>query len=153
MLPDLSLTAVVSGRDINLGAIGRPAVLVFHGQNTAPAAVAVNNAVRAAYVDPADVLVASVIDLRQFPGMFHAMVRAELEKAYHRAAAKLSPGSSAAELVVLLPDWQGTAHTACQVEDSTRTAAVLVADGSGRIVLRNQDDEPTAGIVAALQGL
>ena len=39
MLPDLSLTAVVSDREINLNPIGRKTVLVFHGQDPVRAAL------------------------------------------------------------------------------------------------------------------
>lgn len=151
MLPDLSLTAVVSDRAINLNALGRKTVLIFHGQDTAKAALEVNNTVRAAYPDPGAVLVASVIDLRQFPSMFHAMVRPELEKAYHKAAGKLPDPTTASDLIVLLPDWKGTAHTACNVQDSTKQATVLVADETGRVVARCQDGDLGASAVSALR--
>ena len=152
-LPDLTLTAVVSGHEITLGSIGRPAVLVFHGQDTAGAAMAVNRAVREVAPDPEQVLVASVIDLRAFPQMFHAMVRPELEKAYHKAAGKLPADADAAGLVVLLPDWKGVAHDTCGVQGSTKQAAVLVADGTGRVVARDQSDDPAAAAVSALAAL
>ncbi len=153
MLPDQTLTAVVSDREITLNAIGRPTVLVFHGQTTAPAAMAVNSAVRAVFPDPDQVLIASVIDLRQFPAMFQAMVRPELDKAYYKAADKLPDGADASALIVLLPDWKGAAHTACGVQDSTRDAAIMVADATGHIVARAQADDLGQAAVAALQGL
>ncbi len=153
MLPDLSLTAVVSDREITLNATGRPTVLIFHGQDTARAAIQVNNTVRTAFASPDQVLIASIIDLRQFPQMFHAMVRPELEKAYRKAADKLPAGADPAEFVVLLPDWQGSAHKACGVAGSTDEAVALVADTGGRIVTRVQGAELDQAVLTALQGL
>lgn len=153
MLPDVTLTAVVSGTEIALDKLQRPAVLIFHGQNTADAALAVNSAVRAVFPAAEDVFVASVIDLRQFPAMFHGMVKPELEKAYHKAAATLPAGADATALIVLLPDWRGTAHDACAVADSTAKATVLVTDAMGNVVLRTNEDDLAARAVAALQEL
>ncbi len=151
MLPDQTLNAVVSAREINLAKIARPAVLIFHGQDTAKAAIEVNNAVRTAFPDADKVLVASIIDLRQFPAMFHGMVKPELEKAYHKAAGNLAPEQTAADLIILLPDWKGQTHDACAVSDSTKEAAVLIADASGKVVARQQGGDLGAVAVAALQ--
>lgn len=152
MLPAETLTAVVTNRDITLNAIGRPAVFIFHGQDTAAAAIAVNNTVRAAYPSPDEVLIASVIDLRSFPAMFHGMVRPELEKAYHKAAGKLPADADSAGMIVLLPDWKGAAHDACGVTNSTRQAAVIVAAADGRILARGQGEGIDQTALAALQG-
>ena len=152
-LPALALEAVVSGRTVDLAALGRPAVFVFHGQDTAGAAMAVHAAVRTAHPDPDAVFMASVIDLRAFPSMFHGMVKPELEKAYHKAAAGLPAGADPADWVVLLPDWKGAAHDACGVSDSTRRAAVLVADAAGRVVAHSQDPDPATAALAALADL
>jgi len=151
MLPAETLRAVVSDHEINLAAIGRPSVLIFHGQDTAAAALAVNNTVRAAYPDPQEVLIASVIDLRQFPAMFHGMVKPELEKAYHKAAGKLPADADAAAMIVLLPDWKGAAHEACGVQNSTAEAVVLVAAADGRILARVQGDDVDQAALSALQ--
>ncbi len=152
MLPAETLTAVVSGQEITLNAIGRPSVLVFHGQDTAAAAMEVNNTVRAAFSSPDEVLVASVIDLRQFPAMFHAMVKPELEKAYHKAAGKLPAGADPAAMIVLLPDWKGTTHNACSVENSTKEAVVVVAGADGSILATVQGENLGQAAVTALQG-
>ena len=151
MLPAEKLTAVVSGLEIDLANLGRPAVLVFHGQDTAAAAMEVNNTVRASFPDAGEVLVASVIDLRQFPSMFHGMVKPELEKAYHKAAGKLPEGANAEDLIVLLPDWKGTTHDACDVQDSTKQAAVVIAGADGSILARAQGDNLGEAAVTALQ--
>lgn len=140
-LPDLTLTAAGSNRDLSLGALGVPCVLVCHGQNTAKAAMEVNSTVRAAYPDAATLIIASVIDLRSFPSMFRGMVTPELEKAYHKAAGNLPTGADPAAFVVLLPDWDGKATDALGIKESTSTAAVIVADAQGRVLGTRQGDE------------
>lgn len=151
MLPHQTLTAVVSDREITLDAIGRTTVLVFHGQDTAGEAMTVNASVRAAYPDPDEILIASIIDLRQFPSMFHGMVKPEIEKAYHKAAGSLAPGADAGALIILLPDWKGEAHEACGVHDSTREAAIIVADNEGRVLHRAQGEPLGTAALAALR--
>ncbi len=96
-------------------------------------------------------LIASVIDLRPFPSMFHGMVKPELEKAHHKAAGKLPAAADANALVVLLPDWKGAAHDACQVQNSTKEAAIIVADADGRILARAQGVDLGEAALAALQ--
>lgn len=151
MLPAETLTAVVSGQEITLNAIGRPAVIVFHGQNTAGAALEVNNTVRATFPSPDEVLIASVVDLRQFPAMFQGMVKPELEKAYHKAAGQLPEGADAAAMIVLLPDWKGATHDACGVQNSTKEAAVIIANADGSIISTVQGENLGAAAVTALQ--
>jgi hypothetical protein len=151
MLPAETLTAVVSAREITLNSLGRPAVIVFHGQDTGAAAIEINNTVRATFPTADEVLIASVIDLRQFPAMFHAMVKPELEKAYHKAAGKLPEGADPTELIVLLPDWKGAIHNACGVENSTKQAVVVVADASGKILATLQGEDLGAATVSALK--
>jgi hypothetical protein len=152
-LPDVTLTAAGSDREIPLAGIGVPSILIFHGQDTADAALAVNKTVRKKYPGADQVLVASIIDLRSFPSMFHSMVQPALEKAYFNAAGKVSAGADPADLVVLLPDWDGAVHDAVGVRESTAQAAVLVADAAGLIISRDQGDDPAGTALAAVDGL
>jgi hypothetical protein len=137
-LPEVRLTAAGSGREVNLRDIGVPAILVFHGQDTVPAAVEVHKVVRKIYPTVDEVFLASVIDLRAFPSMFRNMVQPALEKAYFHEAGKIPAGADPADLVVLLPDWDGAVHDSLGVTDSTEKAAVIVADGQGLIICRDQ---------------
>ncbi len=152
-LPRLTLEATGSGRTISLNEIGCPLVIVCHGQDTAQGAFEVNNAVRAQYPDASQVCIVSVIDLRQFPSMFHGMVKPELDKAYRKAAGKLPEGADPAEFVVLLPDWKGEATDALEAEGSTRDAVVVVADATGNIVGRHQGENPGPAVLELLAGV
>jgi hypothetical protein len=152
-LPALTLEAAGSGRAVTLNAVGCPLVLICHGQETAPAAFEVNNAVRAQFADAGQVCIASVIDLRQFPSMFHGMVRPELEKAYRKAAEKLPEGADPAEFVVLLPDWKGEATDALEAGGSTKTAVVVVADADAGIAGIYRGEEPGQGALELLSDI
>ncbi len=152
-LPDVTLTAAGSEREVKLGQLGVPVILVFHGQDTGDAAIEVNKAVRKQYAGVDEVFIASVIDLRSFPSMFRGMVQPALEKAYHNAAGRLPADADAADLVVLLPDWDGSVHDAVGVKGSTERAAVVVADREARIVCSDQGDNLAEAALAAIAGL
>ena len=154
-LPELVLQAAGSEQDFKLSAFGAPTVLVLHGQNTTRAALEVNATVRGALPDAGQVVIASIIDLRAFPSMFHGMVKPELEKAYFKASDKLPEGADPRDHVILLPDWDGNVHDTLGITDSSATAAIIVADASGNIVGSAQgDDLGTAAleILAELDG-
>jgi hypothetical protein len=152
-LPDVTLTAAGSEREVNLRQIGVPVILVFHGQDTGDASLEVNKAVRNQYPGVDEVFIASVIDLRSFPSMFRGMVQPALEKAYHNAAGRLPAEADAADLVVLLPDWDGSVHDTVNIKGSTEKAAVVVADGDARILCLDQGDNLAEAALAALAGL
>lgn len=152
-LPDVKLNAAGSAREVHLGKIGIPTILIFHGQDTADAALEVNKAVRKQYQSADQVFMASIIDLRSFPSMFRSMVEPALEKAYFNAAGKVPAGADPADLVVLLPDWDGSVHDTAGVRDSTNKAAVMVADDQSRIVCRDQSDNLAETALTALSGL
>ena len=152
-LPDVCLTAAGSEREVNLQKIGVPAILIFHGQDTADSALEVNKVVRKKYPGVDEVFLASVIDLRPFPSMFRNMVQPALEKAYFNAAGKIPEGADPADLVVLLPDWDGAVHDSVGVAGSTERGAVVVADGQGFIVCRDQSEALADTALKALEEL
>lgn len=152
-LPEVTLKAAGSEREVALRGIGIPSILIFHGQDTADAALEVNKAVRREHPSADDVFIASVIDLRSFPSMFHGMVEPALEKAYFNAAGKVPEGSDPKDLVVLLPDWDGAVHDAVGVKDSTRDAALVLVDSQARIVRVEQGGQLAEMAMSALEGL
>jgi hypothetical protein len=85
--------------------------------------------------------------------MFRGMVQPALEKAYHNAAGRVPDEADAADLVVLLPDWDGSVHDAVNVQGSTEKAAVIVADREARIVCLDQGDNLAEAALTALAGL
>lgn len=152
-LPDVTLTAAGSEREVNLRNIGVPAILIFHGQDTGDAALEVNKAVRKWYPGVDEVFIASVIDLRSFPRMFHSMVQPALEKAYFNAASRIPTDADPADLVVLLPDWEGIVHDTVGVKGSTEQGVLVVVDRKARIVCLDQSDNLAEAALTALAGL
>ncbi len=134
LLPGLKLHAVGSHQEFKLNKFGRQAVLICHGQDTAKAAFEVNNAVREKYPDADQVIIASVIDLRAFPSMFHGMIKPELDKAYLKASGKLPHDLDPKDYVILLPDWDGEVTDALEAKGSTKNAVVVVADDQGKVI-------------------
>lgn len=134
LLPGLKLNAVGSRQEFKLNKLGRPTVLICHGQDTAKAAFEVNNAVREKYPDADEVIIASIIDLSAFPSMFQGMVKPELDKAYLKASGKLSPDLDPKDYVILLPDWDGEVTGAVEATGSTKNAVVVVADDRGKVI-------------------
>ena len=153
LLPEATFTAVVSGREISLREAGIPLVLIFHAQDTARDALEVNLAVRGVHPDPAEVMVASVIDLRSFPSMFRGMVKSELEKAYHNAAGRLPEGADPADHVVLLPDWDGSVFDSVGIKNANDQAAVVVADRQGMVLCQAQENDLGAQALDALRNI
>ena len=102
--PDFRLLGAGSGQRFSLeGSAGRPLVLIFHLQGTAPTAREINRAVRERYPDPDQAMVASVIDLSIVPPLYWMTVALVLNQAYERAATELPDDVEPADYVVILP--------------------------------------------------
>lgn len=132
-LPHAVLVAAGSGRPIDLRAVGRPAVLVCHGQSTAATARLVNEAVRRDY-GPNGVLVASVVNLRSIPKMLRKVAERSMEKASSVSASFLADGLAPDEYVVILPDWDGSIIAALGASDVDTEAVTFVVDADGAVV-------------------
>jgi hypothetical protein len=143
--PPFALVAVVSGKTVT-NANGRRTVLVFHGNKTQDAPKLVGKAVRAAHPNH-DVLVANVVNLRAYSGLFKKAAEAMLKQTYNRMAEKVSPPE---EFVVLLPDWSNEVGRAFGVADSDKAAAVVVLDSDGTVLASAEGDGLPEAAVAAL---
>ncbi len=151
--PDFSLLAAGSGRRVSPGELaGRKVVLIFHLQETAPTARALNRAIRERYPDPEDVFVASVIDLSIVPPFYWMTVGVVLSGAYEQAAGELPPGADPAEYVAILPDWGGRVSRDFGVRRTDRAAAIVVLDRGSKVVLSYQGERPVGAVLEALGG-
>ena len=129
--PDLTLTAVGSERSLALQAPGVATVLICIAQETEEQAAAIENAVRALYPNPGDVLIAHVIDLRNVPGMFRRVAEGILAAEHKKAVGELTDGQDPADHVIILPDWQGEVAKSLNLPEPSKTicGAVLSAEG------------------------
>lgn len=150
--PDFSLLAAGSGKKVTLrGNDGRPVVLIFHLQGTAPTARQINRSVRERYPDPDEVLVASVIDLSIVPPLYWVTVSLVLGQAYEQAAAELPPDTDPADYIVILPDWGGRVSRAYGVRRTNRAAAIVVIDRDSNIAGSYQGERPVETVLEVLE--
>lgn len=129
--PEFELEAAVSGKTVG-PKNGLATVLVFHGNKTQDAPKTVGKAVRAEHADAGEVLVANVVNLKAFGGLWKKAAQAQLKQTYEKLASKL--GDDAEEYVVLLPDWDNSVGPAFDIKDSDKAPAVVVLDGEGKVV-------------------
>lgn len=149
--PDFDLLAAGSGRRISLyGNDGRPVVLIFHLQGTAPTAREINRAVRERYADPEAVLVASVIDLSIVPPVYWMTVGLVLGQAYEHAASELPPDTDPAEYIVILPDWGGRVSRAYGARRTNRAAAIAIIDRDSTVAGFYQGERPVEATLEIL---
>lgn len=150
--PDFNLLAAGSGRWVSLrGNDGRPVVLIFHLQGTAPTAQEINRAVRERYPSPEEVLVASVIDLSIVPSVYWMTVGLVLGQAYEKAATESPPDTDPAEYVVILPDWGGRVSRAYGARRTNRAAAIVVIDENSNVAGSYHGERPVGATLQILE--
>lgn len=149
--PAVTLTAIGSGRKVSLNQIGFPALLIFHGRNTAEASQKVNGPVRDKYPLASSLLVASIMDLHIAPRLLRGVVEAFIRDAYEEACKKLPNGWTPREYLLLLPDWDGSLTKNFGFKDTDRTAGVVVLDRQGKVVGAYQGKDLTAQAMAMLK--
>jgi phytoene desaturase len=135
-LPDVTLKAIGSGREVALRGIGKPAVLLFHTQETAEEAAKVNAAIRAvkACQTPDQLFIANVVDLHSVPKLFRSFAENAMKDSYKKAAETLPAEANPAEYVLILPDWDGSLTQAAGMKDVDKVAGVVVLDNGGHVV-------------------
>jgi hypothetical protein len=137
--PNINLEAVESGRTVNPGQPdARYLVLVFQSQKTARAMAPIQDRVRRKFLNPADVRIASVVDLSGVPRMFKGMAKSALKQAYQDAASHLPEEWKAvadpADYIIILPDWKGDFFKAFGVGDANEQAVAVVIDRQGTVL-------------------
>ncbi len=139
--PSVTLTATGSEREVTLDALNIPAVLIFHGQDTADVAGKVNRAIRAEYAKASNVFIANIVNLQSVPRMFRSVARRALKQSYEQSANRLPEGARAKDFVVILPDWDGSVARTFEMENLGETVGVSILDAAGNIieVFRGED--------------
>lgn len=130
------LKAIGSNREVNLHEIGKPAVLLFHTQETADDAAKVNAAIRAdeKYHAAESLLVANIVDLRFIPKLFRGFAEKAMKENYAKAAASLPAEANSADYVLIFPDWDGSTTKAFGLKDTNKILALAVLDSNGNLV-------------------
>ncbi len=87
-----------------------------------------------------------MIDLHKIPGLLRKVAEGVLANEHKKAVEGLPHGAPAHDYVVMLPDWQGAAVKALGLEDATKALGLVLIDGDGRELWRDQGPEPAAGL-------
>lgn len=150
-----TLKAIGSNREICLNSIGKPAVLLFHTQETADDAAKVNEALRAvaAYDSPDKLFIANVVDLRSVPKLFRGFAEGAMKDSYKQAASALPQGANPADYVLILPDWDGSVTKSVGLKDTNKTAGVAALDGNGNILGASQNRDLASQAMQLLAGI
>jgi hypothetical protein len=132
-IPQISIQAAGSKRQMSLDQLGVACVLIFHSHENGDSARRVNETVRDRYPLASDVLIASVADLKIVPRLMRRMVEKFLSNAYHEYSDQLPDGMLAEDYIIILPDWKGSLSNAVGVQDTGKTAAIAVLSPEGEI--------------------
>ncbi len=151
-LPAVTIKAAGSGREVALGVLGKPTVLLFHTQETADQAGAVNRALREvnAYQDAAALMIANVVDLHAVPKLFRNFAERAMRGSYEETAAGLPTGIDPAEYVLILPDWDGGVTKAVGLKDVNEKAGVAVIDKDGNLTGTYQGEDAVERVLEML---
>jgi hypothetical protein len=139
-VPDMTLTAAGSDRQIALAHIGIPTLLIFFGQRTASVMPHINDTVRDTYPQASSVVIASIVDLRSVPRLLHSVAKRELKKIYATTGEHMPDHLNPEDYILILPDWDGVVHKALDLTDTDKNAAIVVLDRGGQIVGIEQND-------------
>lgn len=153
--PALTLMAAGSGRRLRLDALGRPALLLCHGQDNAAAACDVNVALQSRNPGGTAFYILHILDLSRIPGLLRGAARRELEKVYRSGAAYLDDPGEAPERVFLLADWRGATASALGLGNVNRDIGLAALDKNGNLrgVRQGRDPACAASELLCLLGL
>jgi hypothetical protein len=119
---------------VNLSQLGVPAALVFVARETSSQANPLITEIRDEFPDARKVMICNVADVRGIPKLVRKPVEMLMKSSYNDAVANLQEGRTAEDYVLILPDWEGDAFTALEVEDVKETVTVVVLDAKGEKV-------------------
>jgi hypothetical protein len=149
--PKATLTAIGSGRKIDLRHTGTLTLLVCHGQESADEATQVHTAVREKYPLASTLMTASLVNLKIVPRMFRGIAESAIRKAYNDNAGKLIKGQDAKEYIVVLPDWDGSVTAALGLRNTASNAGVAILDGAGSLLERYQGSDLASMAISLLE--
>lgn len=150
-IPDFTLIAAGSGRELVLNCPPVAMLLLFHDQHSMDAALAINLAVRARVPDPDRLLIASVANMSSVPKFVRPLAQSALDKGYHDAAARLPDGLNPEDYVLILPDWTGKVTDYTGFTRLDELPGVLLVNTAGQVLGRYQGTEPSGPILVWLE--
>ena len=152
-LPDKTMKAFGSGRQINLQNFGAPTVLIFHYRDTAEMARDLNNAIRKEYPSASDLLIGSVVDLHSIPKLGRGATEAMINREYSKAAQSLKEDQVPEDLIIILADWNGQMTKALGFKDTNKQVGLAILDASGHVLNTYQGSDPMEDIFPLLEDI
>ena len=134
-LPATMLKAAGSEREVALNAIGKPAMLLFHTQETAEQAAKVNATIRDVdrFQKAESLFIANVVDLHGLPKLFRKFAERAMKDSYASAIADLPAGYAPEDYVIILPDWDGSLTQAAELKNVNEKVGVVLLDAAGNM--------------------
>lgn len=149
--PKVTLTAIGSGRKIDLRQTGILTLLVCHGRESADEATQVHTAVRERYPLASTLVTASLVNLRIVPRMFRSVAENAIRKAYQEAVGRLEQGQMPEDYIVILLDWDASVTNSLGLYNTASTAGVAVLDGEGNVLEIFQGDDLASTAIRLLE--
>lgn len=152
-MPNKTIKAISSGREIDLQNPGAPIILIFHFRDTADVARNLNDIIRKKYPSPEELLIASVLDLHAIPKIGRGPTEAMIGREYKKAAGELNNDQKPEDIIIILPDWNGQMTKALGFQDTNKQAGVAIIDASGYILETYQGESPQDLILSLVDQL
>lgn len=149
--PKVTLTAIGSGRKIDLRQTGILTLLVCHGRESADEATQVHTAVRQRFPQASLLLTASLVNLKIVPRMFRGVAESAIRKAYHEAVGKLEQSQKPEDYIVILLDWDASATNSLGLYNTGSVAGVAILDGKGNLLETFQGDDLASTAIRLLE--
>lgn len=152
-IPNLTFSAVGSGKTIELAHLFKPAVLFISNHDNVDAPARWNGEIiNRFYPHTALIFTANIIVLNEFPLPARPIVTRELRKAYqHITAQYFNDPRAAADWVYILPDWQAEVLTCFHLPLRRPLLAVILLNQDALIHKIIQTPDPMPEIENALK--
>ncbi len=145
--PELTLTAVVSKREIKLNDVSVPTLLLLLSQESGGPLDDIIAAVRAQYPTAEQAQIVSVVDAHKFPKLMHKVAEGMMSGRYHNRAKELPAGRNPEDYIIIIPDWKASAIEALGIESvATKMAIAVLAPGARLIGIDQSDDLSAAAL-------
>ena len=149
----LRLTAIGSGKVVDLRELRQPAVLFISHKENAMAAAELNRSLLFHYLpDPLPIFTANIVLLNDVPVFAHGAARRELLKAYETVKNQWLNGiPNAAQIINLLPDWNADTVASLHLSNHRPMLASVILSAHGSLECVLETVTPLPEILAHLR--
>jgi hypothetical protein len=142
VIPNISFTAVGSGREVNLSNLGREAIILITNQNNYEVARNFNIGIRKLVPEADKLLVLNIVDLKAVPRLLRGLVKGYLDSAYQQGFKALPTGFDPKEYILILPDWQGKVSETLNLPGKAGMPGLVILGPQGELRAKLVSDNP-----------